>query len=61
MEPEAQLQEGTIMDRSGGEQDSALPMDFEVARSVCNVSVWRAYLPVDCVDAMIGMGWNYST
>jgi hypothetical protein len=61
MEPEAQLREMAVMDRSGAEQDSALLMSFDVARSVYNVSVWRSYLPVDCVDAMIGMGWNYST
>jgi len=61
MEPEAQLRERAVMGPAGAEQDSALVMDFEVARSVYNISVWRSYLPVDCIDAMIKMGWNYST
>jgi hypothetical protein len=61
MEPEAQLRERAVMDQAGAEQDSALLVGFEVARSVYNISVWRSYLPVDCVDAMIKMGWNYST
>jgi hypothetical protein len=61
MEPEAQMRERGVMDQAGAEQDGALSMDFEVGRSVYNISVWRSYLPSDCVDAMIRMGWNYST
>ncbi len=61
MEPEAQLQESAVMNQAEAEQNSALSMDFEGARSVYNISVWRSYLPADCVDAMITMGWNYST
>jgi hypothetical protein len=61
MESGAQLRERGVMDQAGAEQDSALSMGFEVGRSVYNISVWRSYLPLDCVDAMIRMGWNYST
>jgi hypothetical protein len=61
MEPEAQLQERAFMDQARAGQDSALLMGFEVARSVYNISVWRSYLPVDCVNTMIRMDWHYST
>jgi hypothetical protein len=33
----------------------------EVARSEENVREWMAYLPQDCVEAMIQMGWDLST
>ncbi len=61
MEPEAQLREGAVMDEAGADQDSTLSKNFEVARSVYNLSVWKSYLPSDCVNAMIRMGWDYST
>ena len=33
----------------------------EQARSVANIISWRCYLPADCVNAMIAMGWDLST
>jgi hypothetical protein len=30
-------------------------------RSMHNVAVWRSYLPADCVDTMIAMGWDETT
>jgi hypothetical protein len=30
-------------------------------RSIRNITLWRAYLPEDCVKAMIKMGWDRST
>jgi len=30
-------------------------------RSVRNILDWNGYLPIDCVKAMVRMGWDYST
>lgn len=30
------------------------------ARSAANISAWQSYLPQDCIDAMIKMGWDHS-
>jgi len=30
-------------------------------RSARNVAAWRSYLPAECVDTMIAMGWDKST
>jgi hypothetical protein len=30
-------------------------------RAAANVTAWRAYLPEDCVVAMIKDGWHWST
>jgi hypothetical protein len=35
--------------------------DEEAARSQENVRKWMAYLPEDCIKAMIRMGWDVST
>jgi hypothetical protein len=61
MEPEAQLRGRVVMDDAWADPDSTPSMCFEVARSVYNISVWKSYLPLDCINAMIGMGWDYST
>jgi hypothetical protein len=30
-------------------------------RAVANVRAWRSYLPSDCVNTMIEMGWDRTT
>lgn len=30
-------------------------------RAQANVESWRSYLPADCVDTMIRMGWHHTT
>jgi hypothetical protein len=35
--------------------------EAERARSARNISVWQSYLPPDCVQSMINMGWDHST
>jgi hypothetical protein len=35
--------------------------DAEVARSDSNVIQWMSYLPEDCINTMIAMGWDVST
>jgi hypothetical protein len=33
----------------------------EPTRSAKNVLIWRSYLPRDCVESMVNMGWDHST
>jgi hypothetical protein len=33
----------------------------EHVRSEANVCLWRSYLPANCVNTMIAMGWHLST
>jgi len=33
----------------------------EHMHSEANVCLWRSYLPADCVNRMIAMGWHLST
>jgi hypothetical protein len=35
--------------------------DFDTARSEKNILAWMTYLPPDCVQTMIKMGWDAST
>jgi hypothetical protein len=35
--------------------------DFDVAYSEQNILKWMAYLPPDCIQCMIRMGWDIST
>jgi hypothetical protein len=41
---------------------SEISVDAEESiRSRRNIAEWRSYLPKDCVDRMIEMGWDLST
>jgi len=45
--------------------DPGTPADGQIseadaARAAENIRVWRSYLPEDCVDTMIKMGWHLS-
>jgi hypothetical protein len=33
----------------------------DARRSVKNILQWNCYLPIDCVKAMVNMGWDYTT
>jgi hypothetical protein len=35
--------------------------EAERTRSAQNILLWQSYLPHDCVQLMINMGWDYST
>jgi uncharacterized NAD(P)/FAD-binding protein YdhS len=35
--------------------------DFDVAHSEQNILQWMTYLPPDCIQCMIKMGWDIST
>ena len=36
-------------------------VDFDVVRSEANILRWMEYLPQDCIDTMIRLGWDVST
>ena len=45
-------------------QAPALPVAMQAcdaARSEKNIAEWSSYLPADCVNTMISMGWDVST
>ncbi len=35
--------------------------DADAARSENNISQWKSYLPQDCIETMIAMGWDVTT
>jgi hypothetical protein len=35
--------------------------DADAARSKENIAQWKAYLPEDCANTMIDMGWDVTT
>jgi hypothetical protein len=37
------------------------PNDSDSARSANNILQWRTYLPEDCIQTMIHMGWDVTT
>jgi len=37
------------------------PTDARAERSAGNVLSWTAYLPPDCVEMMVKMGWDHTT
>jgi hypothetical protein len=43
------------------EAEEMAPTDVDQSRSEANIREWRAYLPADCVQTMIGLGWDLST
>jgi hypothetical protein len=49
-------------DASGAAAQNGWEVDARnAARSRKNISQWRSYLPEDCVDTMIRMGWDVTT
>lgn len=36
------------------------PSAEDTARSAQNIALWKSYLPDDCVETMISMGWDRS-
>ena len=37
------------------------PDEDDATRSRKNILQWRSFLPKDCVDTMIRMGWDFTT
>jgi hypothetical protein len=50
-----------VQDRSdpGTEVDGQIS-EADLARAAENIRLWRSYLPEDCVETMIRMGWHLS-
>jgi hypothetical protein len=53
--------ENVFMDRPmfGGSFDR--PVHDDNARSEANILCWMEYLPQDCIETMIRMGWDLTT
>jgi hypothetical protein len=41
--------------------ESAVSATDDMARSEENILLWMQYLPADCVQTMIRMGWDITT
>jgi hypothetical protein len=63
METDAQVQPQVFMELAGESSDAAAPAvgNAELARSEENILRWMAYLPQDCIETMIRMGWDVTT
>jgi hypothetical protein len=65
-EPDGSVTDGSVTDGSVTDvkaEDTRANGDIsaaDAARSAENIRIWRSYLPKDCVDTMIKMGWDLS-
>jgi hypothetical protein len=57
-------------ERAGADPDQISHREAEIckpadaadaAHAADNIAQWRAYLPSDCIEAMVAMGWDRST
>lgn len=55
----AALEGAAMMDGTTAAPESAV--DAGRARSAANIAKWSTYLPPDCVQSMVRMGWDDST
>jgi len=56
------IEAGLDVDAMGtADRDERPVSDADSARSAENIEVWRSYLPQDCVETMIKMGWDRGT
>ncbi len=46
---------------SAAPPEAAATSEFDLARSEENILAWMEYLPQDCIETMIRMGWDLST
>jgi len=66
MGTDTQVQPQVFMQLAGELWDAAAPAgvpvgNAELVRSEENILRWMAYLPQDCIEAMILMGWDVTT
>jgi hypothetical protein len=46
----------------GSATSSGLPVsEFAAGRSAENIDSWQAYLPANCIETMVKLGWDHST
>ena len=51
----------TLRDSIPGAQGLAASEAAAAARADAKIANWRAYLPEDCVKAMVRDGWHFTT
>jgi hypothetical protein len=66
METDALVQPQVYMGLAGELWDAPVPAgvmagNADVVRSEENILRWMAYLPQDCIETMIRMGWDVTT
>jgi hypothetical protein len=61
LETQAAASDGGNEDESPSGWDRAQGSAAELTPSQENISMWQSYLPQDCVETMIRMGWDVST
>jgi hypothetical protein len=66
METDAEVQQRVSVELPTEPSDAAATIEArgdgaDAARSKENILQWMSYLPTDCVNTMIEMGWNDST
>jgi hypothetical protein len=66
METDIQVQPHFFMELARELWDAPAPAgvpvgNAELVRSEDNILGWMAYLPQDCIEAMIRMGWDLTT
>ena len=46
----------------GNATSSGLPVsEIAARRSAENIDSWQAYLPANCIETMVRLGWDHST
>jgi hypothetical protein len=43
------------------DQSGATAPNADLRRSTMNIEMWSTYLPADCIETMIRMGWDKTT
>jgi hypothetical protein len=50
-----------LQEQSGARASEGQVSDARTPRSTENILQWMSYLPEDCVQTMIAMGWDVTT
>jgi hypothetical protein len=65
MDTNTQVLQRCFVESSFESSDAVLPIDAradeDIRRSEDNILQWMSYLPQDCIETMIAMGWDIST
>jgi hypothetical protein len=65
MDTNTQVPQRCFVEGSLESLDAVLPIDArtddDIRRSEDNILQWMSYLPEDCIQMMIAMGWDIST
>jgi hypothetical protein len=61
IDQQQQANSGIRRKTSSATETLSTASDAEAARRTQNISTWSSYLPQDCVESMVGMGWHETT